>query len=217
MNDAENKALSNAISNDARVLYMLGLRPIANTVTGITCALDYRELLSLLNAKQEKFTRGRQINSLLKELIAHDLVHVSEEFDIHHSLNGRPLTLPLLCDNKSSTPDSLKKTSLEINWEPEKHALKEIGMLIGLTSTDYSDEELGEFIAYWRGRQDIKLSHYQWTQKFAQHLKRAKVMTSHSQSTPINADKDIPSSSSLEADDNAKRLVAKYKKNKPNI
>ena len=67
LTQAELAVLQSPLSNDCRVLYLLGLRPTANTASTATAPIDYKFLLSLLNGEQKDlpYQRGRQINSLL--------------------------------------------------------------------------------------------------------------------------------------------------------
>lgn len=214
MNNSELSALLLPISNDARTLYLLGLRPQSDPITGITLPLDYNALLGLLNSKEQKFNRGRQINSLLKELIAAELVHVNQDDDIQLSLNDKQLTLSKRAD--IDRPTITDKHVMTMNWQPDSNSFNDICSLIGIIDKDYSDTELGEFIAYWLGRTDIKLSSYQWSQRFAQQIKRNRTALDSTTMKQTGTQTHTNTVSSVEADDNAKRLVAKYKKTKNN-
>jgi DNA replication protein DnaT len=55
-NKAEQTALLQPLSNDARVLYILGIKPTASQSSGVTSPLNYKSMLSVLNAKEENFT-----------------------------------------------------------------------------------------------------------------------------------------------------------------
>ena len=69
-NKAEQTALLQPLSNDARILYILGIKPTADQSSGATTTLNYKSLLSILNTKEDKYTLGRQVNSLIKELLS---------------------------------------------------------------------------------------------------------------------------------------------------
>ena len=73
---AEINALTAPLSNAARVLYCLGLRPSANKQTLMTAPLQYKQLLDLVNGEKssEAYTRGREVNALLEKLIQSGLV-----------------------------------------------------------------------------------------------------------------------------------------------
>ena len=94
MNPNELATLKLELSNDARALYCLGLRPHADTTTGDSSPLNYKQLLELLNAKEQKFTLGRQINGLIKELVKVGLVELSDDTSIDRSFNGKRIKLP---------------------------------------------------------------------------------------------------------------------------
>lgn len=215
MNESELEALSTNLSNDARVLYCLGLRPTSNASTGLSKPLDYKALLTLLNGKDSTFTRGRQINSLLKELVAAQLVHLHEDDDIQLSLNGKSVLLNKRVDiDKLTTSD--EKHGLYKNWSPHQDTLNDIFALIGVIDKHYAQHELGDFVSYWLGRREAKHTEYQWTQKFAQHIKRQRLVSEPDSVTVIGTQAQTKAVSSIEVDDNAKRLVAKYKKLKNN-
>jgi hypothetical protein len=215
MNKSELNALSTNISNDARALYCLGLRPSSNPITGLSQPLDYKALLNLLNSKEQTFTRGRQINSLLKELIAAKLVHLQEEDDIQRSLNGKSLLLTQRVEiEKIQNKD--EKQALYKNWIPNDDTLDDIFALIGVIDKHYAQDELGDFIAYWLGQKQTKHTEYQWTQKFAQHIKRKRLANNTDVVKIIGTQEQTKAVSSIEVDDNARRLVAKYKKLKNN-
>jgi DNA replication protein DnaT len=209
-NQTEQTALIQPISNDARILYVLGLRPYANSVDGVTPALNYKQLLNLLNAKEEKFTLGRQINSLIKELLSVGLINFYQEVELSHSFNGKKLILPLMLIK----PDDYAKLHLQwhtmsLNWCPNEKLLEDLAKLVGIIDWEYSDNELGDFIAYWLGRPEVNFSQFQWTQKFVFNLKQKRlargVKTVHKVGNQI-----VTTKAAILADENAKNLVAKY-------
>ena len=209
-NQTEQTALIQPISNDARILYVLGLRPYANSVDGVTPALNYKLLLNMLNAKEEKFTLGRQINNLIKELLGVGLINFYQEVELSRSFNGKKLILPLMLVK----PDDYAKLHLNwhnmtLDWIPNKDLLADLTKLVGIIDWEYSDNELGDFIAYWLGRPEANFSQFQWTQKFVFNLKQKRlargVKTVHKVGNQI-----VTTKAAIVADENAKNLVAKY-------
>jgi len=210
MHADELTVLLSAISNEARVLYCLCLRPSANLKTGLTAPLDYKNILAMLNPKEQNFTRGRQINRLLKELHQVDLISLSSEQDIETSLNGEAIVLPML---QRQQLDSVYENASPIapDWQPQTTLLEELLTMIGVIDCQPKKDEIGEFVAYWRGRPDVRLTEYQWTQRLAQQIKRNRTASGM---IPIKrvGTQLVDTTSSLDADDNARKLVEKYSK-----
>lgn len=210
--DAELAALSSPLSNAARVLYMLGLRPSANRDTGATQPVQYKPLLDLLNgdSKSEDFLRGRQINSLLRHLEDAGLVSVPSTIDLTHSINGMSLVLPLLhatSDNFSSLHTS--PTPMSTQWKPTNALFDELVALVGIIDKTYDEHDVGEFIAYWLGKPHQRFTQFQWTQKFVNNLKQKRIKSGYHPTAKIGT-QTVKVEAGLEADDNAKALVEKY-------
>ncbi|MEW9797850.1 DnaT-like ssDNA-binding domain-containing protein [Alteromonas sp. CYL-A6] len=217
MNDAELTALSGPLSNDARVLYCLGLRPGADKQTGKTAPLDYRALLTLLNAddKSSPYQRGRQINSLLKILHGAGLISLLPANDFEHSLNGEVVILPLSVMN--TTPfEKLHRQHIAIDtsWRPDDALYDEITGLLGLIDNTYDEQDVGEFIAYWLGRPDAVFSLFQWTQKFAYSIRKKRLASGYAAVKRVGS-QQVKVEAGVEADDNARKLVEKYANKKP--
>lgn len=211
-NQAEQTALLQTLSNDARTLYMLGIKPTANKKTGLSAPLNYKNLLSLLNEKEQKFTLGRQINSLIKELLNTGLVKFEQEVELNHSFNGKTLVLPLTTMKVDDyTKLHLNWTDMHLDWEPNENLVADLAKLIGLIEYQYTDNELGDFIAYWLGRPEVQFSEYQWTQKFVFNLKKMR-MANNFKGTQKVGQQMVKTKAGIIADDNAKNLVAKYSK-----
>ena len=212
LTQAELTILQSPMSNDCRVLYLLGLRPTANFATTSSSPIDYKQLLSLLNgeAKENTYQRGRQINSLLKQLELTGLVIFPEGMDLEHSINGKTVLLPLIIESKNNF-DSLHKIhySITTSWQPNKDLFEEMAQLLGIIDTEYDDNDVGEFIAYWLGRPTTILSEFQWTQKFAHNIKHKRISSGY---TPVRkiGNQTVKVAAGIEADDNAKKLVEKY-------
>lgn len=210
MNNAELDALSQAVSNEARVLYLLILRPGANT-TGESEPLNYKQIKTLLNARKEIITLGRQINSLLTELANVGLIGFHQTTDAEHSLNGKRVILPML----AATQDKFDRlhlgaTAMHANWQPDTGLFNQLARLVGLLDARYTEQETGEFIAYWLGRPSNQFSLFQWTQKFVQHLKKNRMVSGY-QATQRVGNQLVQKTAGVSADENARKLVEKYR------
>lgn len=216
LTQAEQTVLQSPISNDCRVLYLLGLRINANTATTSSAPVDYKALLALLNAdsKEPHYLRGRQINSLIKQLEQVGLVTLPLDIDLDRSINGKTLLLPLLSEPVSDF-DALHKqhTAMTADWKPNAPLFKEIANLLGIIDKTFDDNDIGEFVAYWLGRPSSVFSEFQWTQKFANNIKRKRLASGYSSSKVIGT-QQVKVAAGIEADDNAKKLVAKYASSK---
>ncbi len=211
MNDSELEILTNyPLSNEAKVLYCLGLRPGINHQTGESQPLNYKKLLHLLNGKEEKLTLGRQINSLLKELHQAQLITLDSDQNLSHSFNGKKLCLPLAADLTNSYQLlHMQWSKMTMHWCPNLPLLDELAKLVGIIDCSYSPEELGDFVAYWLGRPEKQFSDFQWTQKFVFHLKQKRLISGKTIKHQVGHQLVTPQAT-VEADDNAKQLVAKY-------
>lgn len=216
MNPSEYEALSQRISNDARVLYLLGLKPNTDEKTGVTDKLNYKNLLILLNGNhpengEKPFSLGRQINGLIKELISFNLVKVADNVSLNKSFNGQTLLLPLCKVKQDDYPAlHLQWKKMHIDWLPNDILFDDLASLIGIIDKSYTETELGEFIAYWLGRPEMQFSQFQWTQKFVFQIKQKRVASGVKPAKKVGNQWVTPKAG-VEADDNAKQLVAKYK------
>ena len=121
LNKAEQAALLQTLSNEARILYILGIKPTADQTSGVTSPLNYKSLLSILNTKEEKFTLGRQVNTLIKELLSVGLVCFQSDVELNNSFNGKILVLSLTTmkvDEYSKL--HLNWHTMNINWIPDQ-------------------------------------------------------------------------------------------------
>ncbi len=210
MNQAELQALQGNISNDARVLYYLGLRPISNTTTGITSEINYKQLITLLNSTDQKYTRGRQLNRLITELNNNGLINFITDIEPDKSFNNQKLLLPLLV----LPPDDYQnlhttKQGMSRNWQPVQSLYQDLSQLVGIIEKEYYKDEVGEFIAYWMGRPDTAFSPFQWTHKFVLHIKKNRIAVGYSPTKQI-ATQTINKKAELVTDDNTKKLVERY-------
>ena len=103
---AELNALTSPLSNAARVLYCLALRPKANQDTLLSNPLQYKELLALMNSdpQREPVTRGREINTLLEELTQAGLVSLPESLSLDKSLIAKRVLLPFISKTQGYKP-----------------------------------------------------------------------------------------------------------------
>jgi DNA replication protein DnaT len=212
LNKAEQTALLQPLSNDARILYILGIKPTAEQSSGATATLNYKSLLSILNAKEEKYTLGRQVNSLIKELLSVGLVNFQDEIELNHSFNGKTMILPLItmkADEYSRL--HLNWHAMHIDWLPNKKLITDLAKLLGIIDYDYTTSELGDFIAYWLGRPESQFSEYQWTQKFVFNLKKMRLAHGFKNVEKVGQ-QIVQTKAGIHADENAKNLVAKYNK-----
>jgi hypothetical protein len=212
LNKAEQAALLQSLSNDARVLYILGIKPTAAQSSGITSPLNYKSLLSVLNTKEEIFTLGRQVNSLIKELLSVGLVCFQDEVELNHSFNGKVLILSLTTmkvDEYSKL--HLNWHTMRLDWLPDQKLISDLAKLVGIIDYEYTTSELGDFIAYWLGRPESQFSEYQWTQKFVFNLKKMRLAHGFKSVQKVGQ-QIVQTKAGILADDNAKKLVAKYSK-----
>ena len=211
-NKAEQTALLQPLSNDARILYILGIKPTADQSSGAISKLDYKSLLSILNAKEDKYTLGRQVNSLIKELLSVGLVNFQDEIELNRSFNGKTLVLPLTTmkvDEYSKL--HLNWHTMHLDWHPNKKLIIDLAKLLGIIDYDYTASELGNFIAYWLGRPESQFSEYQWTQKFVFNLKKMRLAHGFNNVQKVGQ-QIVHTKAGIHADENAKNLVAKYNK-----
>ena len=212
LNKAEQAALLQTLSNEARILYILGIKPTADQTSGVTSPLNYKSLLSILNTKEEKFTLGRQVNTLIKELLSVGLVCFQSDVELNNSFNGKILVLSLTTmkvDEYSKL--HLNWHTMNINWIPDQRLISDLAKLVGIIDYEYTKNELGDFIAYWLGRPESQFSEYQWTQKFVFNLKKMRLAHGFKNVQKVGQ-QIVQTKAGILADDNAKNLVAKYSK-----
>jgi DNA replication protein DnaT len=211
LNQAELSALKQAISNDARVLYCLGIRPDADHTLGTSKPLNYKNLLALLNSKEDKYTLGRQLNSLLKELLSAGLIDFQQEADLKQSCNGKKLILPLVAIKADDYGNlHLNWQKIHLDWKPDDSLYADLATLVGIIDKNYDVTELGDFIAYWLGRPEVQFSQFQWTQKFVFNIKQKRLAKGVKPQHKVGNQLVTPKAGVV-ADHNAKQLVAKYR------
>jgi DNA replication protein DnaT len=212
INEAEQQALHQGLSNDARILYLLGIKPGCHKTSAQSEPLNYKNLLQLLNGKDQKFTLGRQLNSLIKELLHVGLVSFEQDVELNHSFNGKTLVLPLtLMKADDYSRLHLEWQSMQLNWQPDSRLIVDLAKLMGIIDYHFTEQELGDFIAYWLGRPETNFSQFQWTQKFVFNLKHKRL--AHGKQTVHKVGQQlVKAKAGIVADENAKKLVEKYSK-----
>ncbi|XOV80037.1 MAG: DnaT-like ssDNA-binding domain-containing protein [Aestuariibacter sp.] len=209
MNNTELDCLKQPISNAARVLYTLGLRPECDHLTGFTKPLNYKTLQDLLASGGDNLNTGREINSLIEELLQAGLI--TSPIDMSQPLSGKQLLLPLARTHHQTHPDwHGQKTSMCNNWQPVSDIFSEICQLVGLIEKEYDQYALGEFIAYWMGRPEVQHTPYQWTQKFVLHLRHARTLYEADRKTTTGY-QVTSKQAEVTLNENAKQLVEKYR------
>lgn len=210
MNPAELDALKSSISNEARVLYCLGLRPIAHSQTGLTDPIHYKSLLALLNSKQEIISLGRQINRLLSELVSAGLVSATKEIENNLSCNGKSLVLPLVAIDISDYSNlHTQWTKMQLDWQPNTILYQDLAKLVGIIDKAYTENELGDFVAYWLGRPEAHHTIFQWTQKFVFFIKKQRLALGYSDKKRVGHQL-VEKKAGITTDSNTKKLVEKY-------
>lgn len=206
-------ALQSPISNAARVLYCLGLRPYANVLSARSQPIQYKTLLTLLNDGENdktSYSRGRQVNQLLKQLENVGLITLPSNVNFDQSLNNAVLILPL-CHTQQSQFDHLhtERKPIFFGWQPEQALFDELAKLIGIKNTTFNEQDVGEFVAYWLGRPNVMHTGYQWTQKFTQVIKRKYASCSTSLPSITST-----STAGVAVDNNARKLIERYPRKK---
>jgi DNA replication protein DnaT len=212
VNELELETLQTPLSNLARVLYCLYLRPQL-TANSEKVIINNKAILALINNKKSVITMGRQISTLLKELHQQGLIEVQDDTDFSKSLHMQTVSLPL-----SSLPQSLENPlfhsqhkSMRLDWRPVESIFEDLCKLVGVIEKTYSADELGEYIAYWLGRIDTQCTEYQWTQKLVIHLKQRRQRLPLAEQKSKAGHQYVTPSAGIVFDDNVKQLINQYK------
>ncbi|WP_260391538.1 DnaT-like ssDNA-binding domain-containing protein, partial [Aeromonas enteropelogenes] len=111
---------------------------------------------------------ARQLTELFDELMEAGLLQVEAQGESEH-YHQCPFQLPLLAQKvRSPLPD--RPFQMHLQWRPDEE-LPALARLCGVIDASYSEEDLGEFIAYWLGRPEVFDSQHQWMLKFIRALK----------------------------------------------
>ncbi len=207
MNQAELNALNTAIHNDAKLLYCIGIRALADEHHH--CTLDYKKLIGLLNGKEHNYQRGRQINQLIDQLITVGLLAFNQaDVDKQRTYNGKQLTLLLRDSGDEYTDLHSTWQTMQPQWTPNKALVESLSQLTGLINTLYTKQDVGEFVAYWLGRPEKQFSLFQWTQKFVFHLKTQRTVSTTNRH--IIGTQAVNKTTGISISSNTKKLVEKY-------
>lgn len=174
MTPAEYSALAHPrLSHPARSLYTLQLRRLV--LENQLARLNYPELGRALAVVDPGDPSGfsfqvnaRQLTELFDELMEAGLLQVEAQNDSEH-YHQCPFQLPLLTQRvRSPLPE--RPFQMHLQWRPDAE-LPALARLCGVIDASYSEEDLGEFIAYWLGRPEVFDSQHQWMLKFIRTLK----------------------------------------------
>jgi hypothetical protein len=211
VNGLEIDALSQALSNEARVLYCIYLRPNVSASNN-TVTINNKDILTLLNRQQPRLSLGREISALFKELYQAGLIEVVGEYSFQRSLNNLDVKLILSSVKLDLNDESLHQQHLKmsVNWRPDSSLFTQVCQLVGVIETHFDADELGEFIAYWLGRPEVQQTPYQWTQKFVLHLKQRRIRKPIKGSQTKVGHQWVEPQAGIEFDDNVKKLIQKY-------
>jgi hypothetical protein len=211
VNTLEINALCQPLSNEARVLYSLYLRPHLRTDKD-KIRINNKNILALLNGHQIRVHLGREISALFKELHQVRLIEIEGDYSFNRSLNNYQVTLPLSNVSIDIEDDSLHQQhqKMSLNWRPDVSLFTQVCQLVGIIKAQFDADELGEFIAYWLGRPEVQQTPYQWTQKFVLHLKQRRIRKPAQASQSKVGHQWVEAKAGIEFDDNVKKLVQKY-------
>ena len=155
MTPAEHTLLSQPkLSHPARTLYWLLLRPAC--LRQADFQVNYPELGRALAVEDPTMPGGfayqvnaRQLTELFDELIQAGLVALPPTWQAEH-YHLCPISLPLL-PSSSTLPLPQAAFAMHADWRPDGQ-FTNLARLCGLLDSQYTEDELGEFIAYWLGR-----------------------------------------------------------------
>ncbi len=219
MNELELTALQTPLSNLARVLYCLYLRPqlsLGKNAKQHLARINNKDILNLVNNKKTVLTMGRQVSALIQELHNVGLIDAGQQPDFSKSFHNKNISLPLtilpVLEPSLENPEYHSKyTSMRLDWRPVQSIFADLCKLVGVIEHTYSADELGEFIAYWLGRIDSQCTEYQWTQKLVIHLKQRRQRLPLSQQKTAAGHQYVTPSAGIVFDDNVKKLIDEYK------
>lgn len=212
MNELEIEALQSPISNLAKVLYCVYLRPQAS-VSKPYATVNNKDIVKLLNSHKQEINKGREVNRLFEELNTSGLIETPSNCDLSKSLHKQKIQLPLIALPKSLEDPALhaQHKAMHLRWRPAQSIFEDLCALVGVIEATYSADELGEFIAYWLGRVDTHCTEYTWTQKLVIHLKQRRQRLPLAQQKTATGHQYVEPSAGIVFDENVKNLIDKYK------
>lgn len=175
MTPSEYQALSNPqLTHPARSLYTLHLRRIASTTYPVL--ICYKTLIPALLTYDYTLT-AKQLTQLLEALQVCGLIQLAEpqvsEGHYHQAAFYLPLS-EFASMNDKPLPIPHQAFAMHLNWCPSQQ-FSTLCRLCGHASSEFSSQDLGEFIAYWLGRPDVMHNQHHWMLKFIKHLKNKQI------------------------------------------
>lgn len=162
------------LSHPARSLYYLHLRRQADAQGYVV--INYPVLGRALAVEDPRQIGGfsyqvnaSQLTALLQELLHAGLLRdplAAAPVNYH----GCQLLLPLLPHVSAALPLAASAVPMQADWRPGSQ-FGDLAKLCGLADSQYAEDELGEFIAYWLGRPEVYATDHQWMLKFIKKLK----------------------------------------------
>jgi hypothetical protein len=176
MTPAEYSALAHPrLSHPARSLYTLQLRRLVLEIGWPDSTIELGRALAVVDPGNpggfSYQVNARQLTELLDELMEAELLQVEAQADSEH-YHQCPFQLPLLSQRVRS-PLPARPFQMHLQWRPDEE-LPALARLCGVIDASYSEEDLGEFIAYWLGRPEVFDSQHQWMLEIYRALKTAR-------------------------------------------
>jgi len=109
------------------------------------------------------------------------------------------------------TQFSIDAVAMTADWQPDETLFAQIAQMMGLIDRDISEEDVGEFKAYWLGQPHRMHTQYQWHHKFILNLKNKR--TAYGQKDKqVVGNQLVSKVAATKACPRAKGLVEKYGK-----
>lgn len=165
MNSAEQSfLLREALSHEARSLYLLYLRPRAEQGQLMISLAEISSYLSTSSSVMPVSASPAFCEQVLNELISHGLITCQDP----DAAPFGTLTLPLFEGELNEVPSV--PFMMHAGWRPGAgfiHAAR----ISGLADTTFTETELSSFVAYWQGKPE-KRNQIAWERAFCQRLLR---------------------------------------------
>ncbi len=166
--------LNGQISHAARSLYTLHLLRMAAKHHPVR--VSYADCLPGLSTPGDICDSSR-LTILFQELIAIGLVqclHKQTQAHYHDTLIKLPHSQFMATKQTPSSGQFLAQVPMCAHWRPDEQFAR-LSRFCGLACADFSEPELGEFIAYWLGRPEVLCNQHHWMMKFIKFLKNKRV------------------------------------------